>query len=165
KTGQKYQNTDAFRHNRASKKTTKILAMPITHVCTHCREVLEWRKQYRKYKPLTQPKKCLRCNQKAIKQAYHVICVPCATKHRLCAKCNKEPFTSDKMNDAKSVQAAKLEQERLLASMTERQRRTYLRQLERGDDMSGGSEDDEDEDSNLSASDAADEDEDESEDE
>jgi hypothetical protein len=57
KTGQKYQNTEAFRHNRASKKTAKILAMPISHVCTHCREILEWRKKYRKYKPLTQPKK------------------------------------------------------------------------------------------------------------
>jgi hypothetical protein len=57
KKGQKYQNKEAFRHNKASKKTAKILAMPISNVCQHCKDILEWRKQYRKYKPLTQPKK------------------------------------------------------------------------------------------------------------
>ncbi|RKP08902.1 hypothetical protein THASP1DRAFT_3124, partial [Thamnocephalis sphaerospora] len=133
KKGQKYQNKEAYHHNRASKKTAKILALPISHVCTHCREVLEWRKQFRKYKPLTQPKKCLRCSQRTVKQAYHVICVSCANKDGVCAKCNKKPPVVGAPETAQSLQQKEREHEQLISGMTERQRRTYLRKLERGD--------------------------------
>ena len=58
KTGaQKHQNSFAYKHNPKSKKTEVILSMPIQGLCQHCFSVLEWRKQYRKYKPLTVPKK------------------------------------------------------------------------------------------------------------
>lgn len=51
----KYQNTFAFKHNPKSKKTERILALPIYGLCEKCRKQIEWRKKYRKYKPLTQP--------------------------------------------------------------------------------------------------------------
>lgn len=54
---QKYQNTYAFKHNPKSKLTKKILEIPNEGVCNKCYEVIEWRKKYRKYKPLTVPKK------------------------------------------------------------------------------------------------------------
>jgi len=57
KQGQKHQNTTAWHHNRKSKKTELIVSSPIHGLCAHCTSVLEWRKQYRKYKPLTTPKK------------------------------------------------------------------------------------------------------------
>lgn len=50
-------NKFAFVHNRNSRQTKKILAMPVAGVCDQCRAVIEWRKKYRKYKPLTVPKK------------------------------------------------------------------------------------------------------------
>ena len=50
-------NVTAFRHNKHSKKTQEILKMPISGMCAHCVEVIEWRKKYRKYKPLTAPSK------------------------------------------------------------------------------------------------------------
>lgn len=80
-------NKFAFVHNRNSKLTKQILALPINGLCAPCREVVEWRKRFRKYKPLTVPKKCVRCSQKTIKEAYHVVCKQCAAKDHICCKC------------------------------------------------------------------------------
>lgn len=82
-------NRHAFKHNPASRLTANILAMPISsHLCGKCQAVLEWRKRFRKYKPLTVAKKCVGCGDKqAVKQAYHVICAACAAKDNKCPKC------------------------------------------------------------------------------
>ena len=80
-----HQNTFAFKHNPNSKLTARILASPNVHVCRRCHEKIEWRKKYRKYKPLTQPGKCNLCQLKRVTAAYHTICEPCtrnATKTR-----------------------------------------------------------------------------------
>ena len=54
--------------------------------------MIEWRKRYRKYKPLTVVKKCTACGEKRIKDAYHVICNQCAQKNGgQCAKCLLPP--------------------------------------------------------------------------
>ena len=78
KKGQAHQNTFTFKHNKNSKLTAKIMSMPIagifhsqsspSHhfhiftvlfigVCDKCKEKIEWKKKYRKYKPLTAPGK------------------------------------------------------------------------------------------------------------
>jgi hypothetical protein len=75
----KYQNKFAFEHNLKSKKTAIILASPITHFCRRCHDKIEWRKQYRKYKPLTQPAKCNGCQKRNVLAAYHTICTACTT--------------------------------------------------------------------------------------
>lgn len=77
-----HQNTFAFRHNPKSKKTEKILSSPNVGVCTRCRDKIEWRKKYRKYKPLTQPAKCNLCSQRNITAAYHTICGTCAVSEK-----------------------------------------------------------------------------------
>mmetsp|Transcript_4611 Transcript_4611/g.8868 ORF Transcript_4611/g.8868 Transcript_4611/m.8868 type:complete len:290 (-) Transcript_4611:83-952(-) len=77
-----HQNTFAFRHNPKSKLTEKILASPNVGVCRRCHDKIEWRKQYRKYKPLTQPGKCNLCQQKNVVAAYHTICTNCATSDK-----------------------------------------------------------------------------------
>lgn len=85
---QVHQNTTAFHHNPSSKLTAKILASPISPLlCPTCVKVIEWRKQYRKYKPLTVPKKCISCGEKRIKAAYHCKCDACASVGNVCAKC------------------------------------------------------------------------------
>lgn len=53
----KHQNTYAFRHNKNSKKSAKIMSTAIAGVCLKCHQIIEWRKKYRKYKPLTTPKR------------------------------------------------------------------------------------------------------------
>lgn len=83
-----HQNKFAFRHNKNSKKTAKIAAMPIycnipllssfSVVCERCRKKIEWKKKYRKYKPLTAPGKCVKCGNRNVKAAYHQVCDDCA---------------------------------------------------------------------------------------
>lgn len=89
-------NRFAFTHNPSSRLTKLILAMPISGVCMTCTEVISWRKKYRKYKPLTVPKKCVRCQEKSIKEAYHVVCNACARNSKICCKC-LQPFTAANM--------------------------------------------------------------------
>ena len=73
-----HQNTFAYRHNPKSKLTAKILASPNEGLCRRCHDKIEWRKQYRKYKPLTQPATCNICKRRNIAAAYHTICNSCA---------------------------------------------------------------------------------------
>ncbi|CAM9621239.1 unnamed protein product, partial [Chrysoparadoxa australica] len=84
-----HQNTFAFRHNPNSKKTKAIAAMPIRGLCKKCHEKIEWKKKYRKYKPLTKPGVCQECRQKSVTAAYHVLCKPCAQSLRVCSWCKQ----------------------------------------------------------------------------
>ncbi|XP_044899784.1 uncharacterized protein C9orf85 homolog isoform X2 [Panthera pardus] len=68
----------------------KINAKLHDGVCQRCKEVLEWRVKYSKYKPLSKPKKCVKCLQKAVKDSYHIMCRPCACELEVCAKCGKK---------------------------------------------------------------------------
>lgn len=80
-------NRFAFTHNPSSRLTKVIAAIPIGQVCPSCVAILEWRKRYRKYKPLKEPRKCVRCNGKTVKDAYHTVCRGCAGREKICAKC------------------------------------------------------------------------------
>jgi hypothetical protein len=80
-------NSYAFHHNKSSKLTKHIGSLPIRFLCPPCVAVIEWRKKYRKYKPLTVVKKCTRCGQKKVKDAYHVICGDCVRETHKCGKC------------------------------------------------------------------------------
>ncbi|XP_036383402.1 uncharacterized protein C9orf85 homolog [Megalops cyprinoides] len=90
--GQKYQNTTAFKNNKygTSVQVKKANAKVHDGVCKHCKDVLEWKVKYNKYKSLTQPRKCVKCLQKSVKDAYHIMCKPCALRLELCAKCGKK---------------------------------------------------------------------------
>ncbi|XP_042555283.1 uncharacterized protein C9orf85 homolog [Dipodomys spectabilis] len=89
---QRHQNTFGFKNDRFDKSvlTKKINAKLHDGVCQHCKEVLEWRVKYSKYKPLSKPKKCVKCLQKTVKDSYHIICRPCACQLEVCAKCGKK---------------------------------------------------------------------------
>ncbi|ORZ18678.1 hypothetical protein BCR42DRAFT_372226 [Absidia repens] len=145
KKGQAHQNTTAWKPNKNSKKTREINALPVYGLCQRCTDVILWRKKYRKYKPLTSVKKCVGCEQKNIKEAYHVLCNNCATEKKVCGKCleSKEIIT-DKEEIKSAADELKDEQEldRMLGKMTLRQRRSYMRKLERGDDVQDINEDD-----------------------
>ncbi|XP_005063824.1 uncharacterized protein C9orf85 homolog isoform X1 [Mesocricetus auratus] len=89
---QKHQNTFTFKNDKFDKsvQTKKINAKLHDGVCQRCKEVLEWRVKYSKYKPLSKPKKCVKCLQKTVKDSYHTICRPCACELEVCAKCGKK---------------------------------------------------------------------------
>ncbi|XP_077200922.1 uncharacterized protein C9orf85 homolog [Paroedura picta] len=88
---QRHQNAEAFRNDKhdASAQRKKMNAKLHDGLCQHCKEVLEWRVKFNKYKPLTKPKKCVKCLQKTVKDSYHIVCKACACELELCAKCGK----------------------------------------------------------------------------
>jgi len=94
----RHQNRTAFKHNKNSKKTLTILSLPNEGLCPRCHEIIEWKKKYRKYKPLSTTKRCTKCQEKTIKRAYHTLCDPCARTLKLCAKCQQ---SSEIVNELK----------------------------------------------------------------
>ncbi|KAJ1895593.1 hypothetical protein LPJ66_004495 [Kickxella alabastrina] len=135
KGAQKYQNAFAYTHNRGSKTTKTILALPVDGLCKRCTDQILWRKQYRKYKPLSVAKKCVWCQQKKITKAYHVVCDGCARERVVCAKCleNKNIIEGINAKTPQDIQKEEQELERKLGGMRERQRRSYMRKISRGD--------------------------------
>lgn len=61
--------------------------------------------------------------------AYHTVCQPCTDERGKCAKCGKEPVHHP--YHVIGAQPKEDEERVLLLKMTERQRRTYFRELER----------------------------------
>ena len=59
-------------------KTAKIQSSPMDHLCQKCFDQVQWRIDYRKYKPLSVLGKCNYCARKNITKAYRTICDPCA---------------------------------------------------------------------------------------
>ena len=58
---QTYQNSFKYKHNTKSKKTAKILDTPLDLLCKKCLDLIQWKIDYRKYKPLTKPHRCNLC--------------------------------------------------------------------------------------------------------
>lgn len=129
----KHNNTYAFKHNPNSKKTSKILAKVHRGLCTRCHEQIEWRKKYRKYKPLKAAKKCRGCEKKSITRAYHTLCASCASGRKACAKCTKPLQNMTEDPSAAGSKAKLADVEDYLSGLKERERRTIVRKIQRGD--------------------------------
>ncbi|XP_026481658.1 uncharacterized protein C9orf85 homolog [Ctenocephalides felis] len=128
---QKHQNKTAFKNNlHDTSHTTKFInSLHISQVCKHCKDVIEWKIKYKKYKPLTQPKTCTKCSQKTIKQAYHIMCIPCSQKLKVCPKCSKAEELVPKVATAEEQQRMDAEMRQTLKTLSERKRRTFLRYM------------------------------------
>ncbi|KAF9963567.1 hypothetical protein BGZ70_007331 [Mortierella alpina] len=163
KQGQAHKNTYAFHANKSSKITKRIASMPVGGLCAKCVDVIMWRKKFKKYKPLTTMKKCVCCEQKAIRDAYHVMCNKCAGEKNICAKClESRDIVPTNIKTEKEIIQEQVELERLLSGMSERERRSYVRQMER---KTKNGEDDEGDSDEEAGKDGSDDDEDDSEDE
>lgn len=109
--------------------------------------MIQWKIKYRKYKALSQPKACTRCNQLTVKKAYHVLCRDCAIGSKQCAKCMKsaseveiipaEPSEKEKL-------MMDIEMKQLVAALPERKRRTFLRFMKGKKKSKRNKEEDED---------------------
>ncbi|XP_023024629.2 uncharacterized protein C9orf85 homolog [Leptinotarsa decemlineata] len=132
---QKHQNRSAFKNNLhdISNRTKLINSIQVSDVCMRCKEIIEWKIKYKKYKPLTQPKTCVKCGQKAVKKAYHVMCSECGKNLRCCTKCcqDKEIVQVEQPKDEQPRLDAELKA--LLQSLPERKRRTFLRYMNKKD--------------------------------
>ncbi|KAI8812468.1 hypothetical protein BJ742DRAFT_792406 [Cladochytrium replicatum] len=131
----KHQNKFAFTTNKHSFIAQKIAALPTRGLCRKCLDVIAWRKRMNKYKPLTVPKKCVECQGKNITDAYHIICQKCASAKHVCAKCQQpDEIVSTEKPTSEDTNKESQDHERLLSIMSERQKRSYLRKIEKGDE-------------------------------
>ncbi|KAK4409815.1 putative protein C9o [Sesamum angolense] len=108
----------------------------VTGVCSRCKEQIEWKRRYGKYKPLTEPAKCQRCSKRNVRQAYHNLCAGCAKEHKVCAKCS---CRVDNIigRDVSEVEAEQKALEECIKNARERDRRTLLRAVnEKGNSSS-----------------------------
>ena len=133
-----HQNATAWVPNRADKHNSlqkKVNELKIDGVCQRCKDAIEWKRTYGKYKPLKQPSKCVGCGQKAVQQAYHVLCSPCSSSREVCAKCMVGTAVKDDSEDALLAADIKLALE-AMQWMNERDRRTTKRKIANGEDLS-----------------------------
>jgi len=134
KKSQKYQNAFAWKANAhkspTDPKTILLLSKRVSNCCSHCTGVIEWKIQYGKYKPLTQPGKCINCSAKKVRFAYQVLCQDCVDSTGHCAKCNKkEDIVNTPQPIGAEAQLLEAEFQLELKSLPERKRRTFLRYL------------------------------------
>ena len=69
------------------KKEHNIQRAMCEGICARCREKVQWRFQYDKYKPLKNVATCQGCKQKCVTKAYRTLCDMCASQRKACASC------------------------------------------------------------------------------
>jgi len=104
---QKYQNSFAFKAGMHGQTPTqkKISALRLTGICARCFEILEWKRKFGKFKPLTVPAKCTKCSQRTITSAYRLLCNGCASGAGVCSKCGKVPPMTEEELVKKEVES------------------------------------------------------------
>ncbi|KAK4749194.1 hypothetical protein SAY87_026643 [Trapa incisa] len=102
----------------------------ITGVCPRCKEQIEWKRRYGKYKPLNEPAKCQQCSKRNVRQAYHNLCTGCAKGQNVCAKCRCK-VQSIVGRDPSEVEEEQKMLEEAIKNARERDRRTLLRAMNR----------------------------------
>ncbi|KAL7293721.1 hypothetical protein TKK_0012792 [Trichogramma kaykai] len=127
----KHQNTFAFKNSMhdTSHITKKINSLQIANVCQRCKSIIEWKIKYKKYKPLKQPGKCNKCDQKTVKHAYHTMCGPCARERDACPKCEQKASLVPAQPSKEEQQQLDAEMTAMLRSLPERKRRTFMRYM------------------------------------
>ncbi|XP_022096263.1 uncharacterized protein C9orf85 homolog isoform X2 [Acanthaster planci] len=74
----------------------------------------------------------VKCEQKAVTQAYHIMCKPCATAAKVCAKCGKNDIVTEQgMTPAEEAPpASQLQTD--LRQLTEKQRQSFFHYQAKG---------------------------------
>lgn len=136
----KHQNNYAWKPNAGRKiNETEVGGRlkplsEITGVCQRCKEQIDWKRRYGKYKPLTEPAKCQKCSKRTVRQAYHNLCTACAKEQKVCAKCRCHV---DRIigRDLADVEAEQKTLEEAIKNARERDRRALIRAMNKGKPM------------------------------
>ena len=88
--------SERFQRNRDIKLTSneqkyedKIAKTMNEGICQKCRDIVTWKFNYDKYKPLKKIGTCHGCKQKAITKAYRTLCDACGHSKNACPGCAK----------------------------------------------------------------------------
>jgi len=87
-------------------RESHILQKACENVCRRCREKVQWRFQYDKYKPLSAVATCQRCRRKCVTKAYRALCEGCSSREQVCESCCK-PYLKDAAGNATDETSAK----------------------------------------------------------
>ena len=68
-------------------------------VCVRCREKVQWRFRFDRYKPLKTPASCQGCKQKSVTKAYRNLCDKCANAKKVCPGCCGELTVDEVVED------------------------------------------------------------------
>lgn len=109
---QKYQNRRAFRNDlhNCSRTIKALNSLEINGCCKRCMEVIEWKIKFNKYKQLNQPKKCVKCLQKSVKNSYYTTCQKCIESQNICGKCG-DALSNDSQSQAANTSCGKASKE------------------------------------------------------
>lgn len=129
KKAQKHQNEFKFRANKHSKKSHDLADTPLDRMCKRCYEKIKWKLAFHKYKPLTDPAKCIKCGQKTVVKAYKIICDPCTIKFHICSCCAEhvDDFYQEGPRMTREERMVKIEE--ILQNVREREKRTIIRKV------------------------------------
>ena len=122
---QKYKNKTKYVPNKYNPQLNSTT--PTTNCCKKCHDVIEWKKQYGKYKVITKPGKCTKCLGRNVFASYHEYCKDCSVGK--CAKC----FVIITEENIVPEEEQEQQEEFDLSGLTERQKRSVQRKMERGD--------------------------------
>ncbi|XP_066923243.1 uncharacterized protein C9orf85 homolog [Clytia hemisphaerica] len=166
KRAQKHKNITKFINDKydTTGKMKQINQLVVSNVCQRCKDCIEWKIKYKKYKPLTVPAKCKKCDLKKVKYAYHIVCSECAVSLKICAKCSME---KEVVGEVEKSTSEKQREESLLREelkfMRLREKRTLMRQLEKGEkvkvDMNENKDEEDEEDDEDDENESGEEDE------
>jgi hypothetical protein len=168
--GPVHQNDYAYEHMRYCKHNLppdKVFVSMYGGMCRHCRELMDWKRKYGKWKilsPFTQEARiCTHCAQKTVFHPFARICQKCCLALNKCSKCLKEATQGDSLASyplTKAQQEQKqIRTERCKERMSERERRAIKRREAKGEEVEleyeSDSEDEEEEDDGSLAGDLA----------
>ena len=80
-------NRDVKLKDKEIRQEEKIQKGMSEGICPQCRDKLQWRFQYNKYKPLKKVAGCTGCRQKKVTKAYRTLCDGCAAERNVCPSC------------------------------------------------------------------------------
>lgn len=87
------QNAKFIRHRDIKMKDSElkreahIQKVMCEGVCRRCREKVQWRFKFDKYKPLKNVANCQGCKQKCVTKAYRTLCDKCGVQRNICPGC------------------------------------------------------------------------------
>jgi hypothetical protein len=81
------------------KKEQKTQKLMCEGICRRCREKVQWRFKYDKYKPLKAIATCQQCKQKKVTKAYRTLCDGCASTKGVCPSCCLDPEQTAQLDE------------------------------------------------------------------
>jgi hypothetical protein len=87
KKSQAHKNTHTYELRYRDDKKDLLKNAALDRLCTHCKEILEWKLKFGKFKPIKEAKKCQTCLKSTVVKPYRAICNKCSDDANKCTKC------------------------------------------------------------------------------